>query len=116
VDRFGNLFWRPRPPCLLNHAQVKEIKKNLKKYSPQFELKDKLKMREVSKETLKKRQDIIDVWKEYRAKKEEQYEVQKKQRMLLRNNVDTDELDADKSSMHEEIIEVLIKEDSTTIE
>jgi hypothetical protein len=30
--------------------------------------------------------------------------------------VDTDELDADKSSMHEEVIEVLIKEDTVAID
>jgi translation initiation factor 3 subunit B len=116
VDRFGNLFWRPRPPCLLTHAQIKEIKKNLKKYSPQFELKDRQRLSKASKEMLTKRQGIVDTWTEYRTKKEEQYVAQKKQRMLLRSNVDTDELDADKNSMHEEVIEVLIKEDSTIVE
>jgi translation initiation factor 3 subunit B len=116
VDRFGNLFWRPRPPCLLTQVQIKDIKKNLKKYSPQFELKDKQRHSKASKEMLTKRQGIVDTWTEYRAKKEEQYTTQKKQRMLLRSNVDTDELDADKNSMHEEVIEVLIKEDSTIVE
>jgi len=116
VDRFGNLFWRPRPPCLLTHAQIKEIKKNLKKYSPAFELKDRQRKSTASKELLQKRQEIIDSWKDYRTKKEEQYLTQKKQRLLLRNNVDTDELDSDKSAMHEEIMEVLIKEDIQDIE
>lgn len=116
VDRFGNLFWRPRPPCLLTHTQIKEIKKNLKKYSPGFDAKDRILLSNTTAEVLKKRQEIIDAWKAYRSNKEEQYAAQKNKRLLLRNHVDTDELDSDKSSMQEEVMEVLIKEDSTSIE
>jgi len=116
VDRFGNFFWRPRPACLLSSAQVKDIKKNLKKYSPQFETKDRMRLSKASKEMLKKRQDILDAWSDYRRKKEDDYLVQKKQRMLLRSNVDTDELDSDKNQMHEETIEVLIREDVVNLD
>ncbi|CAG7673110.1 unnamed protein product [Allacma fusca] len=111
VDRFGNLFWRPRPPCLLPHAKIKEIKKNLKNYSPQFETKDRMRHSKATMEILRKREEIINAWKEYREKKQEQYAAQKKQRLLLRNHIETDELDSDKASMQEEIIEVLVKEE-----
>jgi len=111
VDRFGNLFWRPRPPCLLTNPQIKEIKKNLKKYSPKFEEEDKKRFSKATKESLEKREAIVKSWKQYRARKEEEYTNQKKQRMILRNHVDTDELDADKGSMFEETIEILIRED-----
>jgi len=116
VERFGNFFWRPRPQCLLSNAQIKDIKKNLKKYSPQFETKDRMRLSKASKEMLKKRQDILDAWSDYRRKKEDEYLAQKKQRMLLRSNVDTDELDADKNQMHEETIEVLIREDVVNLD
>jgi len=116
VDRFGNLFWRPRPTCLLTNAQIKEIKKNLKKYSPQFEQQDKYKINAQQRDLLKKRKGIVEAWNIYRARKEEQYTNQKKQRMILRNHVDTDELDADKSSMYEETIDILIREDITMLD
>jgi len=111
VERFGNLFWRPRPPCLLTHVQVKNIKKNLKTYSPAFEEKDRKRRTKAEQGLVKKRQDLLDVWNEYRAKKEEQYKSQKPKRMFLRNNNDTDELGADKNQLQEEIFEILIKED-----
>ena len=49
LDKFCQLQWRPRPPSLLPAQQVKDIKKTLKKYSAQFEVKDRLKMTKASK-------------------------------------------------------------------
>merc|ERR1711978_378502 len=40
VEKFCQLVWRPRPPTLLSKEQIKEIKKNLKKYSVKFNQKD----------------------------------------------------------------------------
>lgn len=41
--------WRPRPPTLLSAKQQKDIKKSLKKYTSQFETKDKMRMSKASK-------------------------------------------------------------------
>jgi len=112
ISRFGNLFWRPRPPCLLTHAQLKELKKNLKKYSPQFEEDDRKLHSKLTEEEMQRRKETVGAWKEYRARKLLQYQAEKQKRLILRNHVDTDELDADKSSMNEETFEVLIKEDT----
>lgn len=49
LDKFCQLQWRPRPPTLLSAQQIKDIKKSLKKYSTQFEVKDRLKMTKASK-------------------------------------------------------------------
>ena len=51
LDKFCQLQWRPRPPTLLSAQQQKDIKKSLKKYSAQFEVKDRLKMSKASKVT-----------------------------------------------------------------
>ncbi len=50
-EKFCQLLWRPRPPTLLSPEQIREIKKNLKKYSVDFELKDRLKQTKESKVT-----------------------------------------------------------------
>lgn len=44
--------WRPRPITLLSAKQQKDIKKSLKKYTTQFETKDKLRMSKASKVNL----------------------------------------------------------------
>jgi len=86
VDRFGNFFWRPRPPCLLTHAQVKEIKKNLKKYAPAFESKDKMRRSKANQELYARQEAIMSTWDEYRTRKNAQFAAQKAERMNLRNS------------------------------
>ena len=49
MERFCQLLWRPRPPTLLTADQIKEIRKNLKKYSAQFEVKDRMALTKASK-------------------------------------------------------------------
>lgn len=49
LNAFNQLLWRPRPPTLLTAEQIKEIKKNLKKYSAQFESKDRMRLTRASK-------------------------------------------------------------------
>lgn len=49
LNQFNQLLWRPRPPTLLTSEQIKEIKKNLKKYSAQFESKDRMRLTRASK-------------------------------------------------------------------
>jgi len=48
---FCQLLWRPRPPTLLSQAQMDEIMKNLRKYSSQFESKDRVRSSRASKVT-----------------------------------------------------------------
>merc|ERR1719150_2191739 len=41
-DKFCQLLWRPRLPTLLPEKKLKEIKKNLKKYSVEFDKVDSI--------------------------------------------------------------------------
>ncbi|KAJ8897933.1 hypothetical protein PR048_003291 [Dryococelus australis] len=86
VETFCKLLWRPRTKTLLAVKQVSEIKKNLKKYSAQFESKDRLRMSKASKELIEKRSKLLEDFMEYRAKRIEQWKVQKGRRLELRNN------------------------------
>lgn len=48
-NTFCEFKWRPRPATLLSDKQLKDIKKNLKKYSVQFEQKDRIRLTKASK-------------------------------------------------------------------
>merc|ERR1739838_446235 len=66
MDRFCQFLWRPRPPSLLGDEQKKEIKKNMKKYQAQFELKDRMSQSKASKEMIEKRRKLkedFDSWR-----------------------------------------------------
>lgn len=113
---FNQLLWRPRPATLLSAKQIKEIQKSLKKYSAQFESKDRMRLTRASKELIEKRCALMKEFEEYRSKRIEEWISQKKRRLELRNNIDTDELVSDTKNVEEEEIEFFIKEETFVIE
>ena len=116
VDKFCQFQWRPRPPTLLSHKQIKEIKKNLKKYSAELDLMDKCKRNTLSEEALEKRRKKSEEFQTFRNRKIQEYEAQKAERVELRGGVDTDTLDAESKEMEEEVVEFLVKEEETIVD
>lgn len=144
LDNFCQVLWRPRPPTLLSIEKQKEIKKTLKKYSSQFESKDRMRLTKASKELIEKRQKMMQEFDEHRKKRQQQWALLKSTRLALRNSelfkyflirfhyllsadqmhtnhnffsdIDTDELDSDTTNVEEEIVEFLIKEETTIID
>jgi len=68
-EKFCQLVWRPRPPTLLSKEQLKDIKKNLKKY----DAKDKMRLFRASKALVEKRKVMMDAFQEYRVARMEDY-------------------------------------------
>nr|CAG4648511.1 EOG090X01UY [Polyphemus pediculus] len=116
LDKFCQLQWRPRPPTLLTLQQTKDIKKTLKKYSAQFEVKDRLKMSKASKELVEKRRKLMQDYEDLRKRKQEEYIANRSARIKLRNNVDTDETEGRGGELEEETVEFFIKEETTLLE
>jgi len=114
LDKFCQITWRPRPPSLLTKEQVKEVKKNLKKYSDQFNAKDKMRQSKASKELLLKRSALYEEFEEFRETAQERYAMDLDKRLALRDGVDTDNID--ESDLDEEVVEFLVKEESTVVQ
>ncbi|KAK7582397.1 hypothetical protein V9T40_013842 [Parthenolecanium corni] len=114
-NTFCEFKWRPRPQTLLSENKLKEVKKSLKKYTVQFEQKDRIRLTKASKDVVEKRQKLMKDFKEYRDKRIQEWKKQKQERLQLRSNVDTDELNADSKSYEEEIVEFIIKEEITLV-
>ncbi|CAH0385647.1 unnamed protein product [Bemisia tabaci] len=114
---FVQFAWRPRPPTLLSPEQLKDIKKNLKKYTSEFEQKDRTRMTKASKELIEARCKLMDEFKKSITKRMQRWKDKKKRRLELRNHVDTDDLEgADAGSVEEESIEFLIKVEEIPVE
>lgn len=114
LKNFVQFLWRPRPPSLLSEEQLKEIKNNLKKYYPQFESKDRMRLTRASKELVEKRAQLREQFMDYRNKRLAEWKDQKSRRLQLRSHIDTDSLDTD--DVEEEIVEFLVKEETTILE
>lgn len=95
-----------------------------------------MRMTRASKELLEKRAKLREQFMEYRKKRILEWEEQKLQRLQLRSSkfypypcleallkpflpltdIDTDKLEADTNNVEEEIVEFLVKEDTTALE
>lgn len=85
MEKFAQILWRPRPPTLLGEEKQKEIKKNLKKYYPQFESKDRMRQSKASKELIEKRAALMEKFNSYRQERIKEYLENKPRRLELRN-------------------------------
>lgn len=116
LDRFCQLQWRPRPPSLLTKEQLKDIKKNMKKYSTQFEIKDKMSQTKASKEMIEKRRKMLADFRQYRADKEQEYAQYRERRIALRDGHDTDSQANNPDNYIDETIEFLLCVDEIVLE
>lgn len=112
MEGFCQLLWRPRPPTLLSSKQIDQIKKNLKNYSPQFELKDRLAMTRVSEELLNKRRELMAAFNEYKAETLSRLQSIQAKRAKLREGKD----DLSAEEVEEETIEFFTKEEVVVVE
>lgn len=109
MEGFCQLLWRPRPPCLLSAEKLKEIQKNLKKYSGQFEMKDRMAMSRVSEEILAKRKELMAEFKAYRDRRQQEFRASQAKRAKLREG----HSDLSAEAVEEETIEFFTKEEVT---
>ncbi len=115
LDRFCQLLWRPRPTTLLSEEKIKEIRKSLKNYSSQFDIKDRMALSKVSKDLLEKRKTLINEFQTYRQRNEALYNKTKQKRIDLRNT-DTDNIDLQNNEIEEETVEFFVKEEIIPLE
>lgn len=102
---------------MLTEDHIKEIKKNFKKYSQQFEVKDRASLTKVSKDIMEKRQKLMERHRSWQADKNNKLAILRPLRLELRGGVDTDALDTteDPDDLEEETLFVLVKEESIAL-
>lgn len=109
IDRYCQFVWRPRPPTLLTADQLKEIKKNMKKYNIQFSIEDKKRESKASKEQKERRRKLHTEHGMWQNEMEERRAEDKRRRLELRCGIDTDEFDSHVDNIEEEIVEFLLE-------
>ncbi|BGO90717.1 hypothetical protein NBRC10512_000656 [Rhodotorula toruloides] len=110
VDRFKQLLWRPRPPTLLSREQQKQIRKNLRDYSRQFEEQDQLELANENSELVERRTRLLDEWNAWRRECQDMLERRRKElgkppKASLVKAEEAAEADEEVEEWQEEVIE-----------
>ncbi|EDO38554.1 predicted protein, partial [Nematostella vectensis] len=117
LDQFCQFLWRPRPATLLDEDAIKKLKKDIKKYQRTFEIKDRMSQSRASKELIERRRRKMKEFEGYRQKKSNEFIQQKKQRLELRNGLDTDDFESETAQeIDEEVVEFFVKEEIIDVE
>lgn len=80
LDRFKQFLWRPRPRTLLSKEKQRQIRKNLKEYSRQFEEEDATEESNISAELIAQRKRLVDEWNAWRRRCIDDLEEERKKR------------------------------------
>lgn len=83
IQGFKQFIWRPRPDSLLSEKEMKQIRKNLKEFSREFDVEDAADLTKSSREVVDKRKAQWKEWKDLEAKWAEIYASQYEARVKL---------------------------------
>lgn len=107
VERFKQLLWRPRPPTLLSREQQRQIRRNLREYSRQFEEQDLLDAANENSELVERRTRLLDEWNAWRRECRGQLE---EKRIALGKELKASLLKAQAAQQADEEVEEWVEE------
>ncbi|KAL0003545.1 hypothetical protein SO802_017326 [Lithocarpus litseifolius] len=106
-DHLFQLLWRPRPPSVLSPEKEEEIAKNLKKYSMKYKVEDQDVSMLLSEQDRDKRRMLKDEWDKWVNEWKHLHEVEKLERLELRDGEASDEEEYETKEVEvEEILDV----------
>ncbi|ORX71228.1 translation initiation factor eIF-3b [Linderina pennispora] len=108
VERFKQILWRPRPKTLLSDDKKREIRKNLKNYSTEFDEQDERKLHAADAELISQRRRLISEWDTWRESVEAQ--LAKETEEALANGYKLPLAAGEDDQIVEEIVEEIVDE------
>lgn len=112
IDKFKQLLWRPRPTTLLSREEQKQIRRNLREYSKDFEEEDRIADDKEKGAVVEERRRLFMEWLEWREREEEDVRDERVELGLppeveVPVEVDTD---GEPAKVVEEIVEEIVDE------
>ncbi|KAL8996692.1 MAG: hypothetical protein Q9169_003864 [Polycauliona sp. 2 TL-2023] len=74
IDKFKQFLWRPRPTTLLSRDEQKQIRKNLREYSKDFDEQDRIEEDKERGAVVEERRRLLSEWLAWRARETEDLE------------------------------------------
>lgn len=123
TEQFKQFTWRPRPERFLSKEEMKEIRKNLKEYSKQFEELDNAKRSTADKAIIEERRQKLEEWLAWRDRTSLQLieerddagleELSEERQALV---ISEEEGEGDGAKVVEEIFEEILEETEEILE
>lgn len=122
LEQFKQWAWRPRPERLLSKDEMKNVRKNLREYSRQFDEIDQAKKSSANKAVVDARRRLLEEWVAWRERTTEDLlderremgleDVSEERAALMVGDEEADE----KGKVVEEIFEEILEESEEIIE
>ena len=114
IDKFKQLVWRPRPPSLLSKEEQKQIRKNLREYSKDFEEADRIADDQEKGAVVEERRRMLSEWLAWREREREDLYAERRDLGLEEEpdaeKADEGKTDGEEAAVVEEIMEEIIDE------
>lgn len=109
IDKFKQFAWRPRPPTLLSREEQKQIRKNLREYSKDFDEQDRIDEDKERGAVVEERRRLLSEWLAWREREREDLAEERRELGL-----DVDEQEAEESKEEKEggakVVEEIMEE------
>lgn len=122
TDKFKQFIWRPRPPTLLSKEEQKQVRKNLREYSKEFEEEDKYAVDIANTAVVETRKRVLNEWTAW-IRREKEMLAEEKDAYGVPEDVDSSKQAKDAPAVSEdqgetvveEIVEEIIEENEEVI-
>jgi translation initiation factor 3 subunit B len=115
LDKFKQLLWRPRPPTMLSKDEQKQIRKNLREYSKDFEEQDRIEEDKEKGAIVDERRRMLSEWLAWREREQEDLRADRRE-LGLPEDPEEEEAnaaegaDGEDATVVEEIVEEVLDE------
>jgi len=112
IEKFKQWAWRPRPPTLLTKEDQKQVRKNLRQFSVQFEQEDADLASSADQAVVGERRRVLEEWYMWRRAVEEEVSRERQDRGLPNDPVAAllEAKMAQLSTQDETVIEEMVEE------
>ena len=113
IEKFKQLLWRPRPLTLLSKEEQKQIRKNLREYSKDFDEEDKYAVDIANSAIVEQRNRLLNEWLAWREREHEDLRDERKEFGLPEDPEEAEaekEADGEQDAVVEEIVEEIVEE------
>ena len=122
TEKFKQILWRPRPPTLLTKEEQKQVRRNLREYSREFEEEDRFAVDIANTAIVEMRQRVLNEWtawvrreKELLQEEMEELGLKDGAEMYADGGAEKGEAEEEGDTVVEEIVEEIIDETEEVI-